>query len=421
MNHAPLGLKWRLGVSSGLCAFLVLVTGSAAGAATFKVTNTRDSGSGSLRHAMRAANANGSGLDKIKIRTSGTIHARSEIFIRTDVEVRGPGAAKLAIRGQAGREQFPRAILDDFGAKPYPSVTVSDLTLERGGAGLVSRGNWTLLRCVVKDNSGHGVINEGNLTIRHSRLTGNGGGAAVTAVDFGGHGGLVVSRSTLTRNAVKFGGYPHRIAGGVTVKPGGRAIVRASTVSDNVARLGGGIFVANGGAATISRSTLSGNSATESGGGVSSFGELTLLQSTLSGNSAPNGGAIVAAAGSIESTIVANSPSGGDCVVSIHSQGHNLADDGTCNLTGQADQPNTEPLLRPLDDYGGSTKTFALRPSSPAVDAGFAQGANSDQRGLPRIVDYPGVSKAVGSDNSDIGSFELRAPTTDRFGRDAGK
>src|SRR5204863_4367178 len=129
MNHAPLGLKWRLGVSSGLCAFLALVTGSAAGAATFKVTNTRDSGSGSLRHAMRAANANGSGLDKIKIRTSGTIHARSEIFIRTDVEVRGPGAAKLAIRGQAGREQFPRAILDDFGAKPYPSVTVSGLTL----------------------------------------------------------------------------------------------------------------------------------------------------------------------------------------------------------------------------------------------------------------------------------------------------
>jgi hypothetical protein len=388
----------------------VAVAPSRAGAATVTVTNTRDSGSGSLRHAMRAANANGDGLDKIKIRASGTIQARSEIFIRSDVKVRGPGAAKLAIRGQAGREQFPRPILDDFGARPYPSVTISDLTLERGGAGLVSRGHWTLSRCVVKDSFGHGVINEGNLTIRHSRLSGNGGGAAVTAVDFGIHGALLISHSTLTRNAVKFRRYPHRVAGGVTVKPGGRAVVKASTVSNNVARFGGGIFVADSGAARVTRSTLSGNGATESGGGVSSFGELTLLQTTLSGNSAPDGGAIDAATGSIESTIVANSPSGGDCSGGILSHGHNLADDGTCNLTGEGDQPNTEPMLRPLDDYGGPTKTLALRLSSPAVDAGFAGNAATDQRGLPRVVNYPGVPKAVGGDSSDIGAFELQHP-----------
>jgi hypothetical protein len=34
----------------------------------------------------------------------------------------------------------------------------------------------------------------------------------------------------------------------------------------------------------------------------------------------------------------------------------------------------------------------------------------TDQRGLPRIVDYPGVPKAVGGDNSDIGAFELQVP-----------
>ena len=31
-------------------------------------------------------------------------------------------------------------------------------------------------------------------------------------------------------------------------------------------------------------------------------------------------------------------------------------------------------------------------------------------RGLPRRVDYPGVPTARGSDNSDIGAFELQAP-----------
>ena len=34
----------------------------------------------------------------------------------------------------------------------------------------------------------------------------------------------------------------------------------------------------------------------------------------------------------------------------------------------------------------------------------------TDQRGRPRIVNYPGVPMAVGGDNSDIGSFELQRP-----------
>ena len=58
----------------------------------------------------------------------------------------------------------------------------------------------------------------------------------------------------------------------------------------------------------------------------------------------------------------------------------------------------------------GPTETFKLRPSSPAIDAGFAAGATTDQRGLPRIIDYPGVPTATGGDNSDVGSFELQQP-----------
>ena len=60
------------------------------------------------------------------------------------------------------------------------------------------------------------------------------------------------------------------------------------------------------------------------------------------------------------------------------------------NIVGVAN-----PLIAPLGDYGGFTKTMPLLPGSPAIDAGKATGAPSiDQRGLGRV----GVV--------DIGAFE---------------
>jgi hypothetical protein len=153
------------------------------------------------------------------------------------------------------------------------------------------------------------------------------------------------------------------------------------------------------------------------GGGIHSDGSLTVSQTTLSGNSSTSvagGGGIFNHSGftSLQSTIVANSPSGGDCAGVVTSNGHSLADDNSCGLTAQGDQSGTVASLRPLGDYGGPVKTFALRPSSAAVDAGFADGTTTDQRGRPRTVNYPGVPMAVGGDNSDIGSFELGKPGT---------
>src|SRR5262249_51361269 len=53
----------------------------------------------------------------------------------------------------------------------------------------------------------------------------------------------------------------------------------------------------------------------------------------------------------------------------------------------------------PLGDYGGSTRSVALLPGSPAIDAGnnalLPAGATTDQRGLPRVTG-----------RADIGAFE---------------
>jgi hypothetical protein len=65
-----------------------------------------------------------------------------------------------------------------------------------------------------------------------------------------------------------------------------------------------------------------------------------------------------------------------------------------------------------LQDNGGTTLTMALLPGSPAIDQGvWEDGITSDQRGLPRIFDFPNIPPAIEfGDNSDIGAFEVEQP-----------
>jgi hypothetical protein len=67
-----------------------------------------------------------------------------------------------------------------------------------------------------------------------------------------------------------------------------------------------------------------------------------------------------------------------------------------------ADTITSDPLLLPLADNGGPTRTHALAPGSPAIDAGnnFAALA-SDQRGSP--------FQRIAGTRPDIGAFELQA------------
>jgi hypothetical protein len=65
-------------------------------------------------------------------------------------------------------------------------------------------------------------------------------------------------------------------------------------------------------------------------------------------------------------------------------------------------------MLMALADNTGPTRTMALTPGSPAIDAGVAAGASFDQRGLMRTYDDAGVVNAATSDGTDIGAFELQ-------------
>jgi hypothetical protein len=142
----------------------------------------------------------------------------------------------------------------------------------------------------------------------------------------------------------------------------------------------------------ITNSTISGNSPTGNGGGI--YNE---------GTGASELGSTILNAGSSGENIFNNAGT-------VTSHGYNLSsDDGGGVLTGPGDQINTDPLLGPLQDNGGSTFTHALLPGSPAINAGdpsFTPPPFYDQRRPNYIRVYNG--------RIDIGSFELQprpAPT----------
>src|SRR5207302_1088297 len=136
---------------------------------------------------------------------------------------------------------------------------------------------------------------------------------------------------------------------------------------------------------------------------VNNGGTLRLINSTFSGNFANIGGGIFnSAITTMKSTIVANSPSGGNCFNNgsppFISEGYNLSDDGSCSsfLNQSGDLNNTPAGLDPggLKDNGGPTQTIALLATSPAVDHIPVSPINhcTDEVGNPVTTDQRGVS-----------------------------
>ncbi len=244
---------------------------------------------------------------------------------------------------------------------------------------------------------------------------------------------LTLVDSTISGNSIEAteGGQYAR-GGGVYVR--GFATIARSTISGNrTDGDGGGVFKAiysvfgePGGSnpttvMTIANSTISGNTAAL-GGGIVSSRPLDLANSTVADNEAPGGGAgvLFRLAGikdsdgtlHLRSSIVATNLSSDDATFATDLDADGtLAIDGANDLmqfvgaavTLPADTITADPLLLPLADNGGPTRTQALAAGSPAIDAGNdAAELDTDQRGdgFPRVV---GAA-------ADIGAFEVQGP-----------
>jgi hypothetical protein len=293
-------------------------------------------------------------------------------------------------------------------AQPTAHVTLSAVTIQNGANGF-----------------GAGIFNNGTLTVKNSTISGN---HAVSGRASGG-GGIYnsgkasINNSTISGNSASAGSISQRLVavGGGIYNSGGKVTINNSTISGNSASAfgyggeaqGGGIDN-DFGTLTINNSTVTGNNASSyysygSGGGIAGS-TVTINNSTVSGNGASShygkayGGGISASA-TLQNSIVANNPSGGNCGGNMTSKGYNLSSDGTCNFNGPGDLNNTDPLLGQLGNYGGPTQTIPLLSGSPAIDAGNPSGCSdgqghllkTDQRGKPR------------PDKEDIGGCDMGA------------
>lgn len=368
-------------------ALALLLFPATASAQSLAVTTTAESGPGSLRAALEAANSN-PGPDTIGIGVTGSIDLESALpAISEDVKVRGPGANLLTVRRSGG------AAFRIFRIVCCPSVTISGLTISGGraerGAGIESTATLVLERVVVSGNEAVAS------------------GGSIAAVEGGGvlsFGSLSLRESTVSDNrAVASDGATQTVASDAGVASLNPASIERSTINGNVAeasssggevRAQGGGLGLSGETATVTSSTVAGNGAIAKGGAPA----------------VAKGANLLATAGTVvRDTIVAEPRGATSCATAVISGGFNIEDGTSCGFHQLTDLGSTDPgLATGLAANGGPTPTIALLPGSPAIDRGNAFGLTVDQRGFPRPSDFGATPNPLGGDGSDVGAFELQ-------------
>lgn len=245
-----------------------------------------------------------------------------------------------------------------------------------GGGIATFSGDLRLIDVSIEDNAaGDGAGNE-------SAFGGPAGGIGA----FGRGGRLTLDRVTVSGNRSGEGSSRDGPGGGVWASSP-EVVVRNSTISSNRS-MGdaGGLFVFSPEAVlsfvTIAANVADANGDNEGavGGIVAGFG--TTLKNSIVGDNEHSSG------------------SGSDCRGSVRLEAFNLVEDpGTC-VPGSPENTifGSDPLLGPLADNGGPTRTHELLLGSPALDLipAAACDAAADQRGSER------PSGAA----CDLGSFE---------------
>ena len=366
-----------------ICFCLIVASGTAK-AVSYTVTNTSDSGAGSLRQAVTDASTDAAGVsdDTINFNINGCSNNVCTIALTSGELPINPTATagKLLVTNAGGTS---RIIISGGGnsrvfyVSPGADLTIDSVTITGG--------------------NGTGTTNAG--------FNGLGGGIAVvgsssTSTTAPVFTALTVNNSTISGNTISTG----NAQGGGIYSNGNSAAgtkpptltIANSTVSGNTAvngtaGNGGGLYISRT-AATITNSTIAANTTYTTGGGI------YILSNTATTVAARN--TIFAS-----NTVTTSQPDifkGPNSTFT--SNGYNLV--GVNSTSGAITYASTDvrgvsALLAPLGDYGGLTRTHALLSSSPAIDAGSPTGPSRDQRGATRT----GTGGSTG--NLDIGAFEV--------------
>ncbi|MGE3822463.1 MAG: choice-of-anchor Q domain-containing protein, partial [Isosphaeraceae bacterium] len=291
-------------------------------------------------------------------------------------------------------------------------MSVSDSTFLRnsigggpGGGGAIDHaaGTATVTRSTFRENQatflarGGAILTDAPLTVDASTFEANRSNNGGAIYD---RGQLIVTKSTFSRNRAFPGD------GGALLVTGTTTLIE-STVDANDCQNGGGGGLYNAGTLNVINSTVSGNSAYFRGGGIDNRGTMVVMSSTIAGNAAESGPNLstITPAGKIEVVNSLFDGRGGANLdvgtdATFTSRGHNLFSDAPTIPLDPTDRIVADPMLGPLADNGGPTRTHALLAGSPAIDAGVAvAGLDTDQRGEPRPR---GAAPDVGAFESQV-------------------
>jgi hypothetical protein len=292
---------------------------------TFTVTNTNNSGAGSLRQQILNADlAGGTNIINFSgLFSDGLAHTinltGSGLSITDHLTIQGTNPSLLTIKDDSPDRVF------DIGKGATSAINRLTITNSydgaNGGGAISNEGVLTLNNSIITGNTssvsplitlnldgqpvggqGGGIYNTGSLTVNQSSITDN---TAFFGSNIDGAGGgiyntgsLTVNHSTITDNRAGDATVTHGDGGGIYNI--GSLTVNHSTITDNRAGDGGGIY--NTGSLTVNYSAVTDNRADYNGGGIFTSTNLSLSDkssiptvsySTISGNQAGfNGGGI---------------------------------------------------------------------------------------------------------------------------------
>ena len=318
------------------------------------VTQTNDSGTGSLRQAVADAQDG----DTVSIATASAVVLTQRLVIDKNLLLQGTNPILSIIRGTPGSNMF----------------RVNSRTLEIRDVSLVRAGS-------------SAIQNYGAVFAKGVQFLGN----------YGAFGGGLFNASNGVAWFERVAMVTNGGAYGAGIQNEGVLSVTLGTFSGNrCAYLGGAIYNTVNGRCDLRHCTVVSNEVYTSfscGGGLHNDGRMELANCLVANNRSTNTGC------------------GPDVGGSIILRGFNLVrttNNATIQNVSSNDVIGVAPVLGPLGDYGGNTLTHPLLIGSPGIGQGHSFGLHQDQRGEFRPM---GSSLTAEGDGSDIGAYEASSPT----------